>query len=92
LPSIWGTFTYVVWTPKASFREKCYHSPARRKGRRAIALVLEKAAGAPHQSAYITAPRLGTNAIIERRGARHALITQGLQDTLEFGIRARFDQ
>ena len=94
---IGGTFTDVVLeTPKGFFSGKVLTTPAAPEEGvvRAIALVLEKAAVAPHQvSLTIHGTTLGTNAIIERRGARTALITtQGFKDTLEFAFGHRFDQ
>jgi N-methylhydantoinase A len=94
---IGGTFTDVVLeTPKGFFSGKVLTTPAAPEDGvvRGIALVLEKAAVAPyHVSLTIHGTTLGTNAIIERRGARTALITtQGFKDTLEFAFGHRFDQ
>jgi N-methylhydantoinase A len=42
---------------------------------------------------FIHGTTLATNAIIERRGAKTALIaTDGFRDTLEFGTESRYDQ
>src|SRR5215475_9109412 len=94
---IGGTFTDIVLeTPKGFFSGKVLTTPAAPEDGvvRGIALVLEKAAVAPrHVSLTIHGTTLGTNAIIERRGARTALITtQGFKDTLEFAFGHRFDQ
>jgi len=94
---IGGTFTDVVLeTPKGFFSGKVLTTPAAPEEGvvRGIALVLEKAAVSPrHVSLTIHGTTLGTNAIIERRGARTALITtQGFKDTLEFAFGHRFDQ
>ncbi len=94
---IGGTFTDVVLeTPKGFFSGKVLTTPAAPEEGvvRGIALVLEKAGVAAHHvSLTIHGTTLGTNAIIERRGARTALITtQGFKDTLEFAFGHRFDQ
>src|SRR5262245_33851308 len=94
---IGGTFTdIVVETPKGFFSGKVLTTPAAPEEGvvRGIALVLEKACVAPHQvSLTIHGTTLGTNAIIERRGARTALITtHGFRDTLEFSFGYRVAQ
>jgi N-methylhydantoinase A len=94
---IGGTFTDVVLeTPKGFFSGKVLTTPAAPEEGVVcgIALVLENAGVAPHHvSLTIHGTTLGTNAIIERRGARTALITtQGFKDTLEFAFGHRFDQ
>jgi N-methylhydantoinase A/oxoprolinase/acetone carboxylase beta subunit len=90
---IGGTFTDVVLeTPKGFFSGKVLTTPtAPEEGVvSGIALVLEKAGIAPHHvSLTIHGTTLGTNAIIERRGARTALITtQGLQGHARVRVRA----
>ncbi len=59
-----------------------------------IALALERAALAPADVACIIhGTTLATNALIERRGARVAVIgTEGFRDTLEIAYERRYDQ
>jgi N-methylhydantoinase A len=59
-----------------------------------VQLVLDKAGVSAEQLDFIIhGTTLATNAIIERRGARTALITtEGFRDTLEFAFGQRFDQ
>jgi N-methylhydantoinase A len=59
-----------------------------------VQLVLDKAGVSAEQLNFIIhGTTLATNAIIERRGARTALITtEGFRDTLEFAFGQRFDQ
>ena len=59
-----------------------------------IEQVLEKSAAGPAEiDLAIHGTTLATNAIIERRGARTALVTtQGFRDTLEFAFGHRSDQ
>ncbi len=94
---IGGTFTDVVLeTPEGFFSGKVLttsHAPEEGVIR-GITLVLGNAGVAPGRvSLTIHGTTLGTNAIIERRGARTALITtQGFKDTIEFAFGHRFDQ
>src|SRR3954462_15432590 len=94
---IGGTFTDVVLeTPKGFFSGKVLTTPAAPEEGvvRAIAVVLEKAGVAPANASVTShGTTLGTNAIIERRGARTPLITtQRFKDTPEFAFGHRFDQ
>src|SRR4029450_1970803 len=94
---IGGTFTDVVLeTPNGFFSGKVLTTAeAPEEGVvRAIALVLGKAGVTPDRvSLTIHGTTLGTNASIERRGARTALITTaGFKDTIEFAFGHRFDQ
>lgn len=59
-----------------------------------VRLVLDKAGVTAEKLDFIIhGTTLATNAIIERRGARTALITtEGFRDTLEFAFGQRFDQ
>ena len=61
---------------------------------RAVAAVLQQGGVSPDRvQLTIHGTTLATNAIIERRGARTALLTtQGFRDTLEFAFGHRFDQ
>src|SRR5262245_43875644 len=94
---IGGTFTDVVLeTPKGFYSGKVLTTAqAPEEGVvRAIALVLGQASVTPDRVGLaIHGTTLGTNAIIERRGARTALITTaGFKDTIEFAFGHRFDQ
>ncbi len=94
---IGGTFTDVVLqTPHRSFSGKVLTtSDAPDEGvLRGIASVLADAGVAPDEIGLIIhGTTLATNAIIERRGARTALLTtEGFKDTLEFAFGHRFDQ
>ncbi|MCC6888719.1 MAG: hydantoinase/oxoprolinase family protein [Hyphomicrobiales bacterium] len=94
---IGGTFTDIVLeTPGGFFSGKVLtvsHAPEEGVVR-GIEMVLKNAAVPPERvTLTIHGTTLGTNAIIERRGARTALITtQGFRDTLEFALGHRFDQ
>ncbi len=94
---IGGTFTDVVLqTPDRFFSGKVLTTgDAPDEGViRGIAMVLGNAAVSPDQiELTIHGTTLATNAIIERRGARTALLTTaGFKDTLEFAFGHRFDQ
>ncbi len=94
---IGGTFTDVVLETKSGFTSgkvlTTGHAPEEGVIR-GIAQVLAKAGVAPGDvEIIIHGTTLATNAIIERRGARTALVaTQGFRDTLEFAFGHRFDQ
>ena len=94
---IGGTFTDVVLeTPDGFVSDKVLTTPeAPEKGVIAgVAKILARARVMPSDVAVaIHGATLATNAIIERRGARTALIsTEGFRDTLEFAFGHRFDQ
>lgn len=94
---IGGTFTDVVLqTPAGFVSGKVLTTPhAPEIGLVAgVKEVLRKAGVAPAEVAHtIHGTTLATNAIIERRGARMALLTTaGFRDTLEFAYGHRFDQ
>jgi N-methylhydantoinase A len=94
---IGGTFTDIVLeTPHGFESGKVLTTPDRPEQGviNGVRLVLEKANVAASQlDLVIHGTTLATNAIIERRGARTALITtQGFRDTLEFAFGHRFDQ
>lgn len=59
-----------------------------------VNVVLEKASVTPEQvDVFIHGTTLATNALIERKGAKTALITtQGFRDSLEIAYENRFDQ
>jgi N-methylhydantoinase A len=94
---IGGTFTDIVLeTPHGVESGKVLTTPERPEQGviDGVRLVLEKAkASAAELDLVIHGTTLATNAIIERRGARTALITtRGFRDTLEFAFGHRFDQ
>jgi N-methylhydantoinase A len=59
-----------------------------------LQIVLDKASIAPQDiDSFIHGTTLATNALIERKGARTALITtEGFRDSLEIGYESRYDQ
>lgn len=94
---IGGTFTDAVLDhPAGRVSTKVPTTPdAPEKGFLEAALrALEDAALAPEAiTGIIHGTTLATNALIERKGARTALITtEGFRDSLEIGYEARFDQ
>src|SRR5437016_3808283 len=94
---IGGTFTDIVLqTPKGFFSDKVLtssHAPEEAVIR-GIEGILQNAGISPNRiDLTVHGTTLATNAIIERRGARTALLTtQGFKDTLEFAFGHRFDQ
>jgi len=94
---IGGTFTDIVLqSPAGCFSGKVLTTPQAPDDGviRGIKMVLQNAGAAPGQVGLtIHGTTLATNAIIERRGARTALLTtQGFKDTIEFAFGHRFDQ
>ncbi|MFC3127617.1 hydantoinase/oxoprolinase family protein [Pseudoroseomonas globiformis] len=94
---IGGTFTDVVLDAGGSRRtRKVLTTPAApEEGVLAgVALVLQDAGlDFADVGVFVHGTTLATNAIIERRGARTALIgTQGFRDVLEIGTESRYDQ
>lgn len=94
---IGGTFTDVVLeTPSRRFSIKVlttYDAPERGL-LDGVAALLAQAGLAPADVGLIVhGTTLATNAILERRGARTALLTTaGFRDVLELGTESRFDQ
>jgi N-methylhydantoinase A len=94
---IGGTFTDVVLeTPSGLFSSKVL-TDVERPERSVLAgadAVLRAAAVAPGEvGIFIHGTTLATNALIERKGARTALITtEGFRDSLEIAYESRFDQ
>ena len=88
-----GTFTDCVWTEAGSLKTlKLFSTPD--DPSRAIAEALEKIiASAKTNSARLTllhGTTVGTNALLQRKGARVALITtSGFEDVIEIGRQAR---
>lgn len=94
---IGGTFTDVVLqTPQGRLTRKVLTTPsAPEQGvMDGIGLVIQDASlQFPDVTVFVHGTTLATNAIIERRGARTALIgTQGFRDILEIGTESRFNQ
>ena len=94
---IGGTFTDVVLeTPSGFVSDKVLTTPAAPEQGvlNGVRQVLARAnAAASDVGIAIHGATLATNAIIERKGARTALIaTRGFRDTLEFAFGHRFDQ
>ena len=94
---IGGTFTDVVLqTPQGRLTRKVLTTPAAPEEgvMSGIGLVIEDAGlRFPDVTVFVHGTTLATNAIIERRGARTALIgTQGFRDILEIGTESRFNQ
>lgn len=94
---IGGTFTDVVLqTPQGRLTRKVLTTPsAPEQGvMDGIGLVIQDAGlQFPDVTVFVHGTTLATNAIIERRGARTALIgTQGFRDILEIGTESRFNQ
>jgi N-methylhydantoinase A len=94
---IGGTFTDIVLeTPTGFYSGKVLttgHAPEEGVIR-GITMVLQNANVLPDRiKLTIHGTTLATNAIIERRGARTALLTtQGFKDTIDFAFGHRFDQ
>ena len=94
---IGGTFTDVVlehgdelYTLKLLTQLKAPENGVRE----GVSRVLEKAS-LPYDDVglVIHGTTLATNALIERKGARTAMITtEGFRDTIEMGTESRFDQ
>lgn len=94
---IGGTFTDVVVAHDDQlFSAKVPTTPSHpEQGFMAgVALALKRANIEPHEiQTVIHGTTLATNALIERKGAKTALITtDGFRDSLEIGYEARFDQ
>ena len=94
---IGGTFTDVVLEgPKGANSGKVLttgHAPEEGVITGILKVTREAGVAIADLDLIIHGTTLATNAIIERRGARTALIaTQGFRDTLEFAFGHRFDQ
>ena len=94
---IGGTFTDVVLeTPTRRHSTKLlttYDAPERALLDGVTLLLAEAGLGATDVGLVVHGTTLATNALIERRGARTALLTtEGFRDVLEMGTESRFDQ
>src|SRR5208283_627815 len=89
-----GTFTDCVWEEGGTFKTlKVFSTPD--DPSRAIAEALKKIGatrkpGAGKAAALLHGTTVGTNALLQRKGARLALITtSGFEDVIEIGRQAR---
>jgi N-methylhydantoinase A len=94
---IGGTFTDVVLetaTARHSTKLLTTYDAPERALIDGVMLLLEEAGVAPAEVGLIVhGTTLATNALIERRGAKTALLTtEGFRDVLELGTESRFDQ
>ena len=94
---IGGTFTdLVLATPQRTLSAKLlttHHAPDEAVIAGARAILAEAAIPASSLDLVIHGTTLATNALIERKGARTALITtQGFRDSLEIAYEHRFEQ
>src|SRR5882724_11459372 len=83
-----GTFTDCVWLERGHVRMlKVFSTPA--DPSEAIAEALRKV-GAPDSLIILHGTTVGTNTLLQRKGARVALITTaGFEDAIEIGRQAR---
>ncbi len=94
---IGGTFTDIVLERgEARFTAKVLTTPdAPEEGvRQGLAQAMEAGGAAPEDVALVIhGTTLATNALIERKGARTALVTtEGFRDSIEMGTESRFEQ
>lgn len=85
-----GTFTDCVWTERGILKTlKLFSTPD--DPSRAIAEALKKiGVGAGRKISLLHGTTVGTNALLQRKGARVALITTaGFEDVIEIGRQAR---
>jgi N-methylhydantoinase A len=83
-----GTFTDCVWVDRGRMRMlKIFSTPD--DPSRAIATALEKI-GCRHPLILLHGTTVGTNTLLQRKGARIALVTtSGFEDVIEIGRQAR---
>ncbi|HSI47175.1 MAG TPA: hydantoinase/oxoprolinase family protein [Ideonella sp.] len=94
---IGGTFTDVVLETSTRRHSTklltTYDAPERALLDGVTLLLAEAGLGASDVGLVVHGTTLATNALIERRGARTALLTtEGFRDVLEMGTESRFDQ
>ena len=84
-----GTFTDCVWIEGGQVRMlKVFSTPG--DPSRAIASAIAKARLARGKLVLLHGTTVGTNTLLERKGARVALVTtKGFEDTIEIGRQAR---
>ncbi len=93
---IGGTFTDIVLeidSERSSTKTLTDAQQPERGLLRGVDLLLDEAGVSPAEvDLFVHGTTLATNALIERKGARTALITtKGFEDILEFGYEKRFD-
>src|SRR5262245_18862762 len=95
---IGGTFTDLVWVDEATGAVRVGKllttpkDPAQAVERGVRALLDEAGAPAAEVRTLIHGTTLATNALIERKGAKTALLTtEGFRDALEIGREGRYD-
>src|SRR5207244_7706638 len=83
-----GTFTDCVWVDRGRVRMlKIFSTPA--DASQAIVEVLKKV-GLPSSLTLLHGTTVGTNTLLQRKGARVALVTTaGFEDAIEIGRQAR---
>ncbi|HEX8665466.1 MAG TPA: hydantoinase/oxoprolinase family protein [Beijerinckiaceae bacterium] len=94
---IGGTFTDVVLeTPGGRFTAKVlttHRAPEEAVVAGTRTVLAEARIGFPDLSVFVHGTTLATNAIIERKGARTALVaTEGFRDVIEIADEGRYDQ
>ncbi len=88
-----GTFTDCVWMERGRLRLlKLFSTPAdpSRAIARAVSRILSRDAAGPQAFVLLHGTTVGTNTLLERKGARVALVTtEGFEDVIEIGRQAR---
>ena len=84
-----GTFTDCVWLEQSSLRIlKVFSTPA--DPAQAIAEAVEKIAGDAREIVVLHGTTVGTNTLLQRKGARVAFVTtKGFEDSIEIGRQQR---
>ncbi len=84
-----GTFTDCVWLEDSTLRIlKVFSTPA--DPAQAIAEAVHKIAGADEDIVVLHGTTVGTNTLLQRKGARVAFVTtKGFEDSIEIGRQQR---
>ncbi|HJX84365.1 MAG TPA: hydantoinase/oxoprolinase family protein [Candidatus Angelobacter sp.] len=84
-----GTFTDCVWLERATLRIlKVFSTPA--DPSQAISEAVHKIAGSPRSVIVLHGTTVGTNTLLQRKGARVAFVTTaGFEDSVEIGRQHR---
>src|SRR5215467_13553750 len=84
-----GTFTDCVWPENSSLRIlKVFSTPA--DPAQAIAEAVHKIAGENREIVVLHGTTVGTNTLLQRKGARVAFVTtKGFEDSIEIGRQQR---
>src|SRR5438270_9185802 len=84
-----GTFTDCIWVEDSHLRIlKVFSTPA--DPAQAIAEAVHKIAGASREIVVLHGTTVGTNTLLQRKGARVAFVTtQGFEDSIEIGRQQR---